>query len=479
MKNKIHNIEFFARTKIKKFYNLIKYFPISKHINSNIENKKNLVKYNYSRSIGVEPCVCHAPLRSIYFDMKGNATACCFNRTHILGKYPEQSIKEIVFSEKRDFLQKELCKQNFMYGCKHCLNLIEAQNFEGVEARLYDNLKAQGKMPSEMIFELDNTCNLACEMCHEGFSSTIAKLKNIKVPPPPYDSKFLEQLKEFIPHLEVAKFLGGEPFLINIYYQIWDLILELNPNCKIHLQTNGTVFNEKIESYLRKGRFYIGISIDSLEKENYEKIRRNANFDKVMENLYRFAEIAKQRNTFINISVCPMIQNWEEITEIVDFCNKNSFFVYFNTVYTPGFSLRDADEDFLLKIKDYYKNFKFYTKGIIAKRNLKFFNNLTSQIEDIYNQKEKDSRYEKKRHKWTNSMLKEFMFKKINNDKELLDKIDDVFFNLGEEYSFSDKDLENLEKLKAEDLISALKNEAVIELQEKIQRFIKFGKFSK
>ncbi|OQC46080.1 MAG: molybdenum cofactor biosynthesis protein A [Bacteroidetes bacterium ADurb.Bin028] len=479
MKNKLDNIKTFARTKSKKFYNSIKYYPISRHIHTNFGNKENLIKYNHSRTTGPEPCVCHAPLRSLYFDMKGNITACCFNRVHIFGKYPQKNIKEIIYNEKREFLQKELCRQNFMYGCQHCHKLIEAQNFEGVEAKLYDNLKDQGNIPSEMVFELDNTCNLACEMCHEGFSSTIAKLKGIEIPAHPYDADFLAQLKEFIPHLKIAKFLGGEPFLINIYYQIWDLILELNPNCKIHLQTNGTVFNEKIESYLRKGRFYIGVSIDSLRKENYEKIRRNANFDKVMENLYRFAEIAKQRNTFINISVCPMIQNWEEITEIVDFCNKNSFFVYFNTVYTPGFSLRDADEDFLLKIKDYYKNFKFYTKGIIAKRNLKFFNNLTSQIEDIYNQKEKDSRYEKKRHKWTNSMLKEFMFKKINNDKELLDKIDDVFFNLGEEYSFSDKDLENLEKLKAEDLISALKNEALIELQERIKRFINFGRFSK
>lgn len=479
MKNKIHNIEFFARTKIKKFYNLIKYFPISKHINSNIENKKNLVKYNYSRSIGVEPCVCHAPLRSIYFDMKGNATACCFNRTHILGKYPEQSIKEIVFSEKRDFLQKELCKQNFMYGCKHCLNLIEAQNFEGVEARLYDNLKAQGKMPSEMIFELDNTCNLACEMCHEGFSSTIAKLKNIKVPPPPYDSKFLEQLKEFIPHLEVAKFLGGEPFLINIYYQIWDLILELNPKCRIHLQTNGTIFNEKIKSYLEKGNFYIGVSIDSLDPENYKKIRQNSNLEKVISNLFKFAEISKEKHTFINISVCPMLQNWKEVPQIVDFCNQNSFFVYFNTVYTPGFAISDADEDLLLEIINNYKNFTFKTKGIIAKRNLRFFNNLLSQIEAIYKIKEEASRYERKRHKWTSNMLKNFMLKKVNNDKELSSKIEELFTNTNNEFYFSDKDLENLEKLKIEDLITALKNETLIELQERIKRFINFGRFSK
>lgn len=479
MKYKILDIGFYTRTKLKKFYNSVRYHPISKYINRDFENKKNLIKYNYSRSTGTEPCVCHAPLRSIYFDMKGNATACCFNRSYILGKYPEQSIKEIIFSEKRAFLQKELCKQNFMHGCQHCLRLIEAQNFEGVEARLYDNLKGQGDIPSEMIFELDNTCNLACKMCHEGFSSTIAKLKNIETPPHSYDSNFLEQLKEFIPHLKVAKFLGGEPFLINIYYQIWDLIIELNPNCKIHLQTNGTIFNDKIESYLEKGNFYIGISIDSLDPENYEKIRQNSNLEKVISNLFKFAEISKEKHTFINISVCPMLQNWKEIPQIVDFCNKNSFFVYFNTVYTQGFAISGADKDLLLEIINYYKNFTFKTKRIIAKRNLKFFNNLLSQIEAIYKIKEEASNHEKKRHKWTNSMLKDFILKKVNNDEELSEKIETIFANFNNEFYFSDKDLENLEKLKVEDLISALKNETIIELQERVQRFISFGRFGK
>lgn len=479
MKNKLDNIKTFARTKSKKFYNSIKYYPISRHIHTNFGNKENLIKYNHSRTTGPEPCVCHAPLRSLYFDMKGNITACCFNRVHIFGKYPQKNIKEIIYNEKREFLQKELCRQNFMYGCQHCHKLIEAQNFEGVEAKLYDNLKDQGNIPSEMVFELDNTCNLACEMCHEGFSSTIAKLKGIEIPAHPYDADFLAQLKEFIPHLKIAKFLGGEPFLINIYYQIWDLILELNPNCKIHLQTNGTIFNEKIKSYLEKGNFYIGVSIDSLDPENYKKIRQNSNLEKVISNLFKFAEISKEKHTFINISVCPMLQNWKEVPQIVDFCNQNSFFVYFNTVYTPGFAISDADEDLLLEIINYYKNFTFKTKGIISKRNLRFFNNLLSQIEAIYKIKEEASRYERKRHKWTSNMLKNFMLKKVNNDKELSSKIEELFTNTNNEFYFSDKDLENLEKLKIEDLITALKNETLIELQERIKRFINFGRFSK
>ncbi len=174
-----------------------------------------------------------------------------------------------------------------------------------------------------------------------------------------------------------------------------------------------------------------------------------------------------------------MLQNWKEIPQIVDFCNKNSFFIYFNTVYTQGFAIRDAEEDLLLEIINHFKSFKFKNKGVISKRNLRFFNNLLTQIKAIYKPKAEASEYERKRHKWTSNMLKNFMLKKVNNDKELSSKIEELFTNTNNEFYFSDKDLENLEKLKIEDLITALKNETLIELQERIKRFINFGRFSK
>ena len=53
----------------------------------------------------------------------------------------------------------------------------------------------------------------------------------------PYDAAFVKQLEEFIPHLEEVKFYGGEPFLIEIYYEIWEKIMELNPKVRISVQT--------------------------------------------------------------------------------------------------------------------------------------------------------------------------------------------------------------------------------------------------
>jgi len=477
IKYRINDIKTHVSAFAKKLRNRIRYRNLSELIQPAFGKKENILAYNQTRVTGPEPCVCHAPLRSLYFDIHGKATACCFNRAHVLGKFPENSISEIINSDKRMFLQTELCRQNFMYGCQHCHKLIEAGNFDGVEARLYDNLKDQGITPSEITFELDNTCNLECVMCHEEFSSTIAKAKGLERIRHPYNAEFLEQLRAYIPKLKVAKFLGGEPFLINIYYEIWDLILELNPKCRINLQTNGTIFNDRVKSYLDRGNFYIGISIDSLQKDRYESIRKNAVFEDVMSNIDKFIEISRKKNNYVNISVCPMQQNRDEIPDLVNFCNQKNVFIYFNTVYTAGFAISELSEEELLEMLTRYRAAKFNAKGVIAKRNLRFYNDLISNFESWYQVKEQASRLTRRRHNWNSELLKEVLVSKAAKDDFTIELIIRIFQTLNEEFLLSDQEVENLNSVKSDELIFAANNETEEQLRERIKRFIDKGKF--
>ena len=110
-----------------------------------------------------------------------------------------------------------------------------------------------GDFPRVMEFELSNECNLECQMCNGNVSSSIRKRKD-KLPPlpNPYDDAFVQQLEPYLPHLKEAKFYGGEPFLIPVYFQIWDKLAEVNPGCTIFLITNGTHWNNKIKSLVEK-----------------------------------------------------------------------------------------------------------------------------------------------------------------------------------------------------------------------------------
>lgn len=449
--------------------------PFTKQSAISNNNTANLLAYQHSRHTGPEATVCHAPSRSIYFGFDGKVVPCCFNRDYIYGIYPEMNVDEIIHSNKRVVLQEALNKQNFTKGCQHCQNLISSENLQGVEARLYDGLIInKNKFPSEMIFELDNTCNLECEMCDGRFSSSILVNREGKTQvKSPYDNKFVNQLNPYFKQLEVAKFLGGEPFLIKIYYDIWENIIRENPRCIINLQTNGTVFNDKIVSLLDKGRFQIGLSIDSLKKERFESIRTNAHYEDVMANLDKFIHYSKVKQSFINLSVCPMKQNWDEIPEMVNFCNSKGVYIYFNTVYTEGFDLRELPSTTLLEILEFYKNAKIVGKSYVAKRNSSLFYSLTNQIRDWHQNKTKTEKYNYKRHELSNiEFLNLFANKLPATDTQSLEKLNKYFSHLPERVLLSDAQIDTLNGMSNKEFTYGLQTETEENIKERLLNFI-------
>jgi len=230
---------------------------------------------------------------------------------------------------------------------------------------------------------LSNRCNLECIMCSEENSSKIAKLKiEQEEKLLPYNDKFVEELRPFIPHLKSTKFLGGEPFLIPIYYKIWDLIIEVNPSCEIVVQTNGTVLNDKIKELLENGNFSISVSIDSLKKETYEHIRKGAIFEEVMRNLDYFIDFCKRKNRYIGITCCFIQQNWKEIPDLVRHFNALQIPLTFNRVWSPpNCSIWESSYEITSKILEYYNTVTYHPETQIERHNAGAFNDLVNLME--------------------------------------------------------------------------------------------------
>ena len=240
--------------------------------------------------------LCSAPFKNLYFQPDGRIVSCCFNRTFTLGKYPEDSIPEIWKGEKLTKLRDYILYDDLSLGCNLCYEQMKAHNYDGVGAIYFDKYFMSKESPVMLEFELENTCNLECIMCNGNYSSSIRKNKEKRQPTQRmYDESFINKLSTIIPKLKYAKFLGGEPFLINIYYSIWAKIILTNPNCIIDVQTNGTIMTNRMKEILDKGNFRIGISLDSLNKETYQQIRVNAKFDTVMANISFFSLYAQKK----------------------------------------------------------------------------------------------------------------------------------------------------------------------------------------
>jgi len=356
----------------------MKYIPVNNIV---------IETYNSTRRNGSKEFLCYAPFAGLYFKMNGEVCVCCNTRQYIVGKYPDQSIEEIWTGEKIKSLRQLIRKNDLSSACEICNKQMKNGNFYNMLANYYDEFSGLALYPEVMEFELDNTCNLECIMCSGEFSSSIRSNREkkpdlISV----YDKTFIRQLDKFIPSLTKAKFLGGEPFLSGINFEIWEHITWLNPACRIFVQTNATVLNENVKNVLAKTPFDINISIDTLNRSTYCSIRVNADFDKVMENIRYFIQYSKLQNTIFGISVCPMRINIAELPELMEFCNKNNIFIYFNSVTYPVQHSLDCCPS--SELNEYYtllSSYDFITDTVAKKHNMDHYQSLLAYLESRRN----------------------------------------------------------------------------------------------
>ena len=266
--------------------------------------------YNKSRAIKNPEQLCHAPFSNMYFNVLGQA-APCWLTFFDPPRYPEHSVRDLWFGQYFENIRKSVREKDLSQACKVCERNIQNRLFMNPLARAYDIDRPLTNYPSIMEFELSNFCNLECVMCSGHLSSTVRKNRD-GLPPrqSPYDDAFVEQLEEFIPHLKEARVNGGEPFLQDLCYKLWDKISKINDDVEITVATNGTVWTPKVQKVLEGGKFRVNLSLDGFSKETYESIRVNSNFERVMSNIEKFGAYCEKNDRIFSIMVNPMRNNW-------------------------------------------------------------------------------------------------------------------------------------------------------------------------
>ncbi len=352
---------------------------------------KSIVQlYNRTREIRKTSPLCRAPFSNLYFSKNGDILACCFNRESIVGKYPEMALEEIWNGKKIKCFQCQIKSNELPKGCEICENELKSKNFMAVIARRMDGLKIKSKFPTSLEFELDNTCNLECIMCEGIFSSAIRKNRENKPPiKSVYNESFVDYISPFLKHAEIIRFGGGEPFLINLYYKIWDRFLEINSKGTIFIQTNGTVINDRIRNYLKTGRFTLGVSLDSMIEKHFEEIRVNANFENVIANIEEFHNLIPENSKYSRLmfSITMTRNNWKDIPDVINYAGKLGIQIGLNVVWTPEeYALFNLPSKYLNEILSFYKEIKLPAgDSWIFGYNSNLFHGHVKQIEKWYN----------------------------------------------------------------------------------------------
>lgn len=297
-----------------------------------------VAKYQALRKAEDQTHLCNAPVTNLYFRTDGIVVPCWLQiGDAVTNRWgPATSIKDIWHSAYLDRLRGDLADGRMGGMCWLCRNCID----EGTRplALAYEDVEPNPgyEWPAMIELELSNQCNLECVMCQGTLSHLIRKNRE-HLPPLPqaYDDTFVDQLREFIPHLQELRFNGGEPLVQSQLFDICEMVYELNPGLKITIATNGNVLNERVKSHFERGNFHVNISIDSLRPERYEAIRPRSDHAQLIDNFFWFRDYCDERDRIISVQVNPMRHNWDEMGEIMDWALKNDTRCWYNIVRYP------------------------------------------------------------------------------------------------------------------------------------------------
>jgi len=283
---------------------------------------------------------CYAPFVSLYFRTNGDVIACCKNQTFVLGNVSQQRLEDIWRGAQISTLRKALANYRFESGCEFCEWQVQGGAYESAYPWVFEEFPVSSmepEWPAMIEFAGSNTCNFECIMCYGELSSAI-RARRDRLPPLPkvYSEQFFQDLRKFLPHLKRAKFFGGEPFLSHECFRIWDLMMADGLSIPCHVTTNGSQYNPKVERVLKALPISLSISIDGVTKETLEKIRVNADYERLIANLHRFRDYTRRRKTYLGLSYCLMRQNWHEFGEFLLFADRLGSEVFVNTVIDPS-----------------------------------------------------------------------------------------------------------------------------------------------
>jgi uncharacterized Fe-S cluster-containing radical SAM superfamily protein len=261
---------------------------------------------------------CAAPSAAWYFRPDGWVMACCAS-WHPLGRVtgPErQSLREIWDGHATRVLRDALDEHDYTVGCWECGLAAGHDRREQSLAATFDRWSPTDSPahPALMDFALSNRCNLECVMCNGGLSSAIRARREGRPPlPPAYDDRFFAELWEFLPHLRRAQFKGGEPFLSLEHRRVWDRLLETGHRPEISVTTNGTLWNESVERYLRELRMEVVVSVDAIDPARLEQIRVGIDPEQFWRNVDRIQAVTDETGRALTLSFCLMADNWQEL----------------------------------------------------------------------------------------------------------------------------------------------------------------------
>lgn len=243
----------------------------------------------------------------------------------------------------------------YLYYLTHYITAKKIYNsiLNNIEKKLQvTHLKS---IPSNVIIEPCNICNLMCPGCITGtmlkdaIEPSMLKFDDFK--------RIFDMVKEYV--FKISMYKQGEPFLNKEIFQM--INYATSHKCGVTVHSNFNVFDEAMaEKAVLSGLTHIYLSVDGATQQTYEKYRKNGNLSKVLTNIEIMVRKRKELKSKFPILTWKFLIFPHNVNEI-DAAKKKSrdlgvdsfesFYANLGEAATFGASVRYCPEDNSIKTR--------------------------------------------------------------------------------------------------------------------------------
>ena len=191
--------------------------------------------------------------------------------------------------------------------------------------------------------ELGGGCNLNCIYCDSPDRSK--KFTSMNEVEKFIQSAYLKWI--FICGLGEPTFTENKTDLLNI------LELCKKQGIKCSMFTNLLNFDDMLFNYIQDEVLYVMFKLDTFKRNRVTELygSKNVDFERLQSNIQRVVELTKTRNGYTNVcaSIVPTTLNFDELPQIIEFCDKYNIFPLIGDLEDSG---RGQDVYSKLKLSD-------------------------------------------------------------------------------------------------------------------------------
>ncbi len=168
--------------------------------------------------------------------------------------------------------------------------------------------------PKEIQLEHTNRCNARCIMCGH-YHADKGKCRDLS-------EDTFQRIEPFLPFCQYVGLHGyGEPFLAEHILDYMEVYKKYQ--VRLYANSNLSYVPDKLLPYIDQLFDEINVSCESVQKADYERIRKGLHFERFVENVKKVRE--KCPHVRLNLFAVIMRQNLGQLAELVEFAAEYGF----------------------------------------------------------------------------------------------------------------------------------------------------------